>query len=712
MKKTVMIRILPVFTAALLFFVSCGGSPGASGVNIKKPLTTTIGSQAVVVGDIDKSGVEISIPAGALSEESDFSLKLADSSPQYDTAVGSLLGTPIEIDFESDVKRFNEPVDVAFRLTEEQWTSFENSGDIHIGYYDGYSWVYLNPSNIDTENKIVTFTTYHCSFLYPSKAEKEEMKRQIAKNMAVESTTVDKNDELRKTTESMVKSVMGPTVDKSLLRDIVEGIMDQNDFTQLGKAVANQNIQEAESQFVSVYTQVVANTLWAYAKNADNLGDLGANLGLIGSFGTSAAHFAEGDYQAVAEELARGIISTHPVGKLLTTAVNVTERQIARWKSEEIEAAYQIYLNGKEPTIPFWGYGSIEAGDFNEIWDQMRGVGRQIIIDAVNDFKAENGREPTTGEREALEQSAKATLEREFSERKSKEAAIAEAEKKNLEFLKIMEDGNLLTSDRYGYDTDKLSYKDRVRQILEMRNKVLVDTNRRMNFGGEDSKTEMNVYTVGKLISEYLGSGEEAYNEMLVQLGFVEALDAGSIAGTYTVPLIFSTATLRKSETLNEGKLKIQGSASVANTDATIELSSDGTMSLYYSASINSTQENTVEYNPEYTATETDTASYIVTESFKEIKLDTKPGATSQYSDIIGEYAYSGYETRTQGSWDVNSDSLGLTCRLENVTAKIVGTKLVITVKTVIDMPASNVGNISEGFPATIELTINTAQQE
>lgn len=711
MKKKVMLRILPVFTAALLFFVSCGGSPGASGVNIKKPLTTAIGSQAVVIGDIDKNGVEISIPAGVLSEESDFSLKLADSSPQYDAAVGSLLGTPIEIDFESDVRRFSEPIDISFKLTEEQWNLFENPGDIHIGYYDGYSWVYLNPSDIDAENKIVTFKTYHCSLLYPSKAEKEEMKRQIAKNMAVESTTVDKNDELRKTTESMVKSVMGPTVDKSLLRDIVEGIMDQNDFTQLGKAVANQNSQEAESQFISAYTQVVANTLWAYAKNADDLGDLGANLGLIGSFGTSAAHFANGDYQAVAEELARGIISTHPVGKLLTTAVNITERQIARWKSEEIEAAYQIYLNGKEPTIPFWGYGSIEAGDFNEIWDQMRGVGRQIIIDAVNDFKAENGREPTSAEKAALEQSAKTTLEREFSERKSKEAAIAEAEKKNLEFLKIMEDGNLLTSSRYGYDTDKISYKDRVKQILELRNKVLVDTNRRMNFGGEDSKTEMNVYTVGKLISEYLSSGEESYNEMLIELGLVEVLDVRSIAGTYTVPLNFSKTVLSKNETLNEGRLKIQGTASVGNTDAIIEISSDGMMSISYAAGINSTQENTVEYNPEYTATETNTANYTVTEVFKDMKLNTRPGATTQYTDIIGEYTYSGYESRPQGSWDVSSDSLGLTCRLESVTAKIVGTKLVISVRSVIDMPASNVGNISEGFPATFELTINTAQQ-
>lgn len=710
MKNAKISKILFILIAASLLIASCERSSRFSGINIEDPLTASIGNKAVVIGNIEKNGIEISIPEGALNEESTFSLKLSENSPAYDQDVGRLLGIPIEIEVDSDIKRFYEPIEIAFKLTEEEWNVFENPRDIHIGYYDGYSWVYLEPESIDIENRIVTFMTYHCSYIYPSKVEKEELKKQIAKDLAVESITIDKNAELRKTTESMVKSVMGPTVDKSLLRDIVEGMMDQNDFTQLGKAVANQNEKEVEAQFLSTYTQVVANTLWAYAKNADNLGDLGGNLGLVGSFGTSSAHFANGDYQAVAEELARGIISTHPLGKLLTTAVNVTERQIARWKSEEIEAAYFIYLNGKEPSIPFWGYGSIEAGDFNEIWDQMRGVGRQIIIDVVKDFEIENGREPTAKERERLELEAKITLEKEFSDRKDKESAIAEAEKKNLEFLKIMENGNLLTTDRYGYDPNKLSYKDRVRQILELRNKVLVDTKRKINFGGEDSKTEMNVYTVGNLISEYLKNGEEAYNEMLIELGFVEILDTRSIAGRYTIPLNFSKTTLNLNETLNEGKLNIKGSATINKTDATIEISSDGIISISYAANISSLQENTVEYNPEYTNVETYTANYVVSEIYKNMKINTRPGSSTQFSDIIGDYSYSGNENRPEpiGSWEVSSDIL--TSKLESMTAKIAGSRLIITGKTVIDMPSANVGNIKEGFPATFELVIDTSK--
>jgi hypothetical protein len=326
MKKTLRLRLFLVMAVTSLFLTGCGGSSGPAGSKLKEPMEVEIGQEAVTVGSIEKYGIEILIPAGALPEKNTFSLKLAESSPQSDPAVGSPLHTPVEINIDGDIKRFAEPIEVTFKLTEEQWGSYENPGDIHIGYHDGYQWVYLTPHRIDAENLTVTFKTYHCSQIYPSVAEKDEMKRQMAKAMAIESTTIDKNAELRKTTESLVKSVMGPTVDKSLLRDIVEGMMDQNDFTQLGKAVANGNTAEVEAQFLSTYTQVVANTLWAYAKNADDLGDLGGNLGLVGSFGASAAHFANGDYEEVAKELARGIISTNPVGKLFTTAVNVTER--------------------------------------------------------------------------------------------------------------------------------------------------------------------------------------------------------------------------------------------------------------------------------------------------------------------------------------------------------------------------------------------------
>jgi len=42
---------------------------------------------------------------------------------------------------------------------------------------------------------------------------------------------------------------MGPNVDKSFLQDVVEGILDQHDVTQLVKTTANENWTEAGKNY-------------------------------------------------------------------------------------------------------------------------------------------------------------------------------------------------------------------------------------------------------------------------------------------------------------------------------------------------------------------------------------------------------------------------------------------------------------------------------
>ena len=705
MKKNKLLSLV-LLAFLLSSFVSCNNSNTKS---LEKK-TIEIGQKSEIIGDLNRDGVSISIPEGALDSKTKFTLETsADiSSPTKEEA--TLLGTPISIDLDTDVKRFDKPIEITFKLTDKQLESFENKKDIHIAYFDGEKWVYIEPTSLDLENKTVSYLTYHCSDFYPSIVEKEEMKKEIAKKMAVESQLVDKNAELRKTTELMVKSVMGPSVDKSFLRDIVEGILDQNDYTKLAKAVENGNEEEIKTQFIASYTTVTANTLLAYAqKYGDNLGDLGANLGLVGSFGSSAAKFANKDYEAAAKELALGIIDTHPVGKLFTTAVNVTNRQIARWKSEEIEAAYKIFINGKEPSIPFWGYGSIEAGDFDEIWNQMRGVSRQIIIDAVNDFKVENGREPDEDERKQIEADAKTVLETEFKERKEKETYIDEAEKKNLEFLNHLEKYNLLSSGRYGYEPSNMSYKERVSQLINLRNKILNDTKRKMNFGGEDSQTEINIFTVSSLMGDYLSGGEEAYNEKLIELGFIKAVDISSAAGSYVVPLVFSKASISETNDLGNGVTTV-GNASISDTSANINLSADGILSISYEVNINSVQNDTVKYPSGFVENDVSRANYLIEESYTGINIGKKLVKPVEMLDTIGDRYYSGFMSLREGSPRASAGEISrfyVSGKLEKVVAEVVDGQLVITGYSSIELPDANVGNISDKFEGSFRVVMN-----
>lgn len=697
------IRYICFFIVLSLILTSCQSTS-----TIKKQ-TRQIGQADLTIGNLNTDGVSIFIPQNALSKKTEFSLETSTSPPKISKTEGTLLGKPIKIDLKDEVKRFEKPIEIQFKISDREWKSFENPKDIMIGYYDGFRWVSLSPSKFDEKNKIVSYTTYHCSEYFPIKAEKEKIKKTISNKMALEKYIIDENSEVKKTTESLVKSVMGPNVDKSLLRDIVEGILDQNDYTQLAKAVENRNSQEIQNQFIASYTTVVANTLWAYSSNyADNLGDLGANLGLVGSFGSSASLIANGDYQKAAEELAKGIIQTHPVGKLFSSAINITNRQISRWKNEEIEAAYNIFINGKEPTIPFWGYGSINPGDFDEIWNQMRGVRRQIIIDSISDFKLENGREPNEKEKNKIEEDAKSTLQMEFKNRQSKEKFIAEAEQRNLDFLNIVEEYNLLTTNRYGYEPSDITYAERVKQIIELRNKVLIDTNRKMNFKGDDTDKEINVYTVGILISEYLSQGKEAYENKLIELGLINSSDITKFAGTYSIPLVFSNTTINNSENPMKG-LSINGSATISDTNVSLTLGTDGKLSISYTANINSTQNSTTTYPSGHVENSNSSANYIVEESFNDIPLEKKLIKAISVSNIIGDRYYSGFESLDQNtprhrSWNLEKTYVsGVLEKIEIIPDE---NQIVIKGVTNIEMPSTNVGNLKKSFNGTFTLNL------
>lgn len=368
-----------------------------SGLFDKAEISATIGEENLELGSLSENGIAIKVPKGATSTPVELTVDAVKNAPDLEKEKGTHISKVYDLDIESEdgIKRFEEPLTVSFRIDEEQWANLKHPEDIRVGYYNGKEWEHIVPLEVNRAEGYITFETYHCSSVAADEATEKELTKEAAHKYAVIKAGTDTEKALRDTTEKLVKSVMGEGVDKSLLQDIVEGLMDQNDYTKLVKEAETGTTEQFETQFISCYAQVTAKQLAKYADTAAGaLGDVGSSLGLLGSFGDAALLVNNNDYEGAAKKLTEGVISTNPVGKLLVSAAKVTSRQISRWKNEEIEAAYDIYINGKEPTLPFWGYGSIEAGDFETIWNQMRGVKRQIIIDAVTDFQEEYDRAP------------------------------------------------------------------------------------------------------------------------------------------------------------------------------------------------------------------------------------------------------------------------------------------------------------------------------
>jgi len=64
--------------------------------------------------------------------------------------------------------------------------------------------------------------------------------------------------------------------------------------------------------------------------------------------------------EGAAKALSTEIINTYPLGRMFNNAAEITEREIERWKSQEMEAAYQIYKKGTSSWLP-WGYNVEKA---------------------------------------------------------------------------------------------------------------------------------------------------------------------------------------------------------------------------------------------------------------------------------------------------------------------------------------------------------------
>ncbi len=232
--------------------------------------------------------------------------------------------------------------------------------------------------------------------------------------------------------------------------------------------------------------------------------------------------------EEAAKALSAEIIDAYPLAKTFKTAAEITERQIARWKDQEIEAAYQAFVNGSEKKYLFFGY-DVEKGDFDEVWEQMRGIQTKIYSDAMKDYANSHGiavKDIDFDTQEKLRKDAKNDLEDAFEERKDQEKDIEAIEKDNLRLLKAFEDAKLFEEDMFGYSEDT-SFEFRMERLYKIKDMILKDTGATIDHADSTRKNEISHDTVAKLARLWYSSddGREKYKEQLIELGYVDGDD-------------------------------------------------------------------------------------------------------------------------------------------------------------------------------------------
>jgi hypothetical protein len=454
------------------------------------PLTATAGAADVTLGSLDQQGIEVTIPAGTFSEETEVTLADPTQAVSYAGEEMTGVGTPFELSVgDGSPVRLQQPVTV--RMTFDPATLGEDFeyGSLRFGYLNGSEWEYVVPV-VDTDSNVMSFTTSHLSLFGQVKATTDEQVKQYVTNAAVAAYAGKKAGEL---TDKAVEKLIDATLEKLKITDegtrgkVINSILKDDEYGNMLKGIAQGDPAEFNQGFNILIGKKIAENVPASALSK-------ALKGITSDFGTetvqkaaeAAGYLAEGQVSAAARILGEHLADQFLLTHVAKAAVATIEGQISSWKNAEVEAAYQAYRNGASSSVPWWGY-QVEKSNFDDVWSQMGGAARQLELEAIaaqEKVRKDAGMPPLTdAEKEKLRTAVADDLKKQFEDRA---VADAEIEKNAAELalvMKMYKEAGFLEKGTWGYDKG-YELKERLDILAHFTDKLLADTGRAGVFDG------------------------------------------------------------------------------------------------------------------------------------------------------------------------------------------------------------------------------------
>ena len=489
-------------------------------------LNVDLNNSDAVAGDLKKNAIQLDVSKGTFDQKTKLEVKEAANVPQFDSKRASLIGAPLEITIDQKVKRLNNPVIVKLKLDKGEVAALQHSGDMWMGYFNGKKWDYFRPLEVNTSNEYVKFETYHFSVFAKANPTKEEMINNFAYQSAVNQWAGNESNALTKeATERIVTEILSKKMgieNKSLTQNVVEAIMKENDYTTLMVNYNDGQMEEFSQNLALLAGKTICDVVTSDSNAKALLGTITDHSSKIGTGIQIAAALADGNGEEAAKALSMEILNTYPLTKILVTTAELTEQQINRWKQEELEAAYQVFVKGAESSVPFWGY-QVEPGKFDQVWDQLRGLEAKLMDDAIKNYAELNGTTPgklNSAMLAKIRKDTKENLRQEFTKRRDQEAKIETIKAENIKLVREFEGANLLARERFGF-SENTSFDFRLERLFRIKDMILKDTKSRIGFTGVNSGGVISSKTVAYLIQLwYSEDGKEKYRKELVRLGY------------------------------------------------------------------------------------------------------------------------------------------------------------------------------------------------
>lgn len=445
-QKILLITVLFVFSVSLS---GCGKSsllidPPSQGdgdttwsytSSITEPLTSTVspGSETTL-GNIATDKVSISIAPDALPAETAVTVQTPTSVPKIFGDEIQPLWAPIEIAVGTTSTRLDEKATISFAFDPTLLEPGTVPSELRVMYFNGQEWEYIRPLMIDMTWWRVSFETYHFSLLGLNKIKD---KTTLTEEW-IHSKTLD--EELKKNLNKMSDHVTNQIIDltlqkmgindKSLKGQILADVLKDDSYKGIYDAYQKGDIVGMNQKIVLLSGKKIAKMVpdSAYKTALKTTLDLKGDIEAVSK---AAGFAAEGRYEDAARIIGENIADKFLITTAGKIAVEVMQGQIDSRKNKEVEAAYMAYKNGADG---YFRWYNVDPGDFNAVRDQMRGIRRQLEIDAIakqNTIRRESGMEPLTAEQEEMVREwVKTSYQKQFETRKEREVEITKEEEK------------------------------------------------------------------------------------------------------------------------------------------------------------------------------------------------------------------------------------------------------------------------------------------
>lgn len=566
MRKWVMLGLSVILVAFIA--IGCnsenigGSSDDVSSVNDEPMAVVTSYSEDAKVGNFLETGVEVTIPKGALEDGTTITIEKSNTNPAVEKSVMSMASGSINLTISGNQRRTDYPILIKMKLDPKAMDGlkeFEGFKGAH--YSEDTGWTYTTPLEINSEEGYVIYEVFNNPLWGTAELTEEERKEAFIKDKALEQWGMSQIEaDVQQMTRDMVESILVEKFNaknKSEIEAVSKAVLAELKYGNLefGKLATDLMKKDFGSYTANVATMV--GKTFAEAYENDTLSSL---YGQTGTAAAAAGYLWEGDYSGAGMKLAEAISELSPVYKVGKVAVEVIDMKINNWKANGVEEAYKAYKEGSNGYILF-GYDN-DPGDFEAVYDQMRGVARQIEMDAVKRYANSIGvsvNDLSKAQKDKAISRAKADLKSQFEKRSVQEEDIAKAEEDQREVIAQFEKWGLLDKGRSWYPEDMSIEQMMTRlhnQILRIQSETgrfdlvyrdgdLHDQSRGLDNIGKVKETEMRVSDLAQLISTRYVLGEEAYQKQLMEMGYALPLELEE--GTYTGVVVITKAPIIES---------------------------------------------------------------------------------------------------------------------------------------------------------------------